>query len=118
MSDLWHFTCKHGHRGIGRYGMVLPKYSKALGCDLSWFTDNVTLSDIELGLTSYYIPCDRRQFLYRVLEPELCEPFLAWARRTGNPYVGRLLDDARRPEHWFVSDRPVGVREERGYVKP
>jgi len=117
MKELWHFTCKHGQQGIGRYGLVIPRLSAALGVSLSWFTDNRELEPLALGLTSYFCKCDRMEFLYSVLDADDCEPFLVWARRTGNPMIWRLLDDARRPEHWFVSERPVRVRQVRSYVR-
>jgi len=117
MSELWHFTCAHQQKKIGRYGLVIPRNQLALGVCLAWFTNDRTLSAEALGLTSHTLPCDRMEFSYRVLDTECCEPFLLWARRTGNPFVGRLIDDLKRPEHWYVSNVAVRVTQDREWRK-
>lgn len=114
--ELFHFTDRRGARGIGRYGLVLPRYSVALGSSLAWFTDDASLSRVELGLTMTFIAVDRMEFLYRVSDPVSCEPFVAWAKRTKNPFLFRLIDSDRRPDHWFVSEYAVPVRLVRDYL--
>lgn len=117
MSDLFHFTDRKGARAIGRYGLVIPGVLPAIGAKLAWFTDDVTLDREALGLTMQFIVNDRMEFLYRVVDDETIEPFLVWAKRVANPLVGRLIDDRKRPEHWFVSAFAVPVRQVRDYVQ-
>ena len=114
MSELFHFCCKHSAKDIGRYGIIVPIFNPGIGARLSWFTDDTTLSREALGLTMHTIKCDRMAFLYQILNVESCEPFLTWARRTGNPWVGRLIDDTKRPEHWFIAEQAVRARQVRG----
>jgi hypothetical protein len=116
MSEFFHFTDARGARAIGRYGLVIPRYSIAIDAKVSWFTDDITLDREALGLTMRFIANDRMEFLYRVIDATTIEPFLVWAKRVGNPFVGRLIDDRKRPEHWFVSSFAVPVRQVRAYV--
>ncbi len=117
MSDLFHFTDRRGAHAIGRYGMIIPRRSLALAATLAWFTDDTTLSRVELGLTMTFTIVDRMEFLYRVVDARTCEPFLDWAKRTGNLLASvRLIDEERRPQNWFVSEFAVPVRQIRDYV--
>ena len=116
MNELFHFTDRAGARGIGRYGLVMPFFSMALQARLAWFTDDTTLDRELLGLTMVFIANDRMEFLYRVKDAKSIEPFLAWAKRTGNHRAGRLIDANKRPEHWFVSEYAVPVVQVRDYI--
>lgn len=115
MADLFHFCCAHSAKAIGRYGLIIPQAESALslGVRVSWFTDDITLPREAYGLTMHTIACDRMEYLYRVLEADvpLCEPFLEWQKRLGNPFVGKLVNDENRPDRWFVCEKAVRVRK-------
>ena len=110
MTELYHFACRHSAHGIGRYGIIVPNFHPVLLVKLAWFTDRPDLDREALGLTSHTLACDRMEYLYRTENATSCVPFLEWAKATGNPFVGKIVGEASRPEHWFVSMYSVPVR--------
>jgi len=99
---LWHYTCWHSRRQIGRSGVLHP------GLDgLLWATDLPVPDRAGLGLTSHLLGCDRAEYRYRIDTPD------RFARvdvfyLTASPYHRVWLEilanapDAR-PQHWWVT---------------
>lgn len=112
MNGLWHFTCSHGRRGIGRVGIVRPNRHAFLhGPPLAWFTDHPDPDRMSVGLTSETLTCDRMAYRYRVTDPADVEPFAAWSARNPQPLdVWSALTSHGDPARWFVSVVPVPVR--------
>lgn len=80
---LWHYTCDHGHAGLGQGGLVLPGVD--LGgplrgnvwlSALSWFTDLDAPIRDGLGLTMRLARCDRTRWRYRVTDRANVRPWL------------------------------------------
>lgn len=111
---LWHFTCSHAARAIGRRGVLRPHPQPALGgIELTWATDLHTPDRDGLGLTSLTLRCDRTGHRYRITEPHYFEPWLlSGARaellvdRRAWRQVARLETD-RRPDRWWVTTVPA-----------
>lgn len=58
---LYHLTCTHAARQITKYGLIMAFPQPTLGgVKLAWFTDSPELPKDALGLTSFTLPCDRR----------------------------------------------------------
>lgn len=112
MSELWHYTCDHGHTQIR--GFVVPASDLHEGLDgtpgmYAWFTDLAAPERHALGLTSYSLGCDRTAHRYRVLDDSTLVP---WVRvRRSWPSWQDALEGApgARPMHWFVTTMPVPV---------
>jgi hypothetical protein len=117
---LWHYTCSHGHHGLGyETATLLPAASLALAHQreqlpesghLVWLTDLDRPLREPLGLTSYLLRCDRTAYRYRVTDPTSCEPWHVVARKMPK-HVRMELEQAlgAMPAHWWVSFLPVPV---------
>lgn len=117
MTDLYHYSCDHGARGIERTRLVVPisyilsaqKLTLAPLGWLAWFTDLDAPIPAVLGLTSSQLGCDRTTHRFRVTDPAPVVPWLDHpASRTR---LGRALmtTPGGMPRHWFVSEAPVPV---------
>lgn len=122
MTAFWHYTCDHGRTGIGDFGVLRPPAAQKpslrvtalddderLMNDLIWCTD-LPEADIEaLGLTSEILSCERWTYRYLVTNPRALVPFADVQHQfTPDTQVG-LLEGGARPEHWWVSWRPLAV---------
>jgi hypothetical protein len=114
---LYHFTCDHGHLGIGESGLIVPAsmlLSSPHGVPwtavLVWCTDLERPSRDAVGLTSVVLPCDRMAHRYRV-DPTLATPWVEIRHRIRERYpddVDRLeTTPGARPMHWWVSSVPL-----------
>lgn len=112
MVELWHFTCRHAAQRIADADMVLKPHAQPTlgGMELIWFTHVAGASSRSLGLSSHTLKCDRRERMFRVLEPEKA---FAWNEvRAVLPLSGvRLLEAAHgtMPAFWWVAQEPVRV---------
>lgn len=120
---LFHFTCDHGHLGIGARGTLLPAHSLSDRVDwpehlwqgrLVWATDLAVPQREALGLTSHLLKCDRTAHRYRLDHPGLLTPWHEYRRLLlGNgldrALVEELEDYGARPMHWWVSALPQDV---------
>jgi hypothetical protein len=117
MTQLWHYTCLHGHHKLASGGLLMP------GVDLMnpavrgqagptsryvWMTDlSVPVRDA-LGLTMEHIRCDRTAHRYRVTQRGIA---IRWSdlRRSFDPEWRELLEASpgARPMHWWVAQEPV-----------
>ena len=93
---LWHFTCEHGRRALGKRGLLVAPLPNPLlgGARLIWVTTEAAPDRERTGLTMHSTPCDRMAYRYRVLQPERCTPWLlspvhaaAPAGRLGRPRI-------------------------------
>ena len=107
--DLWHFTCGHGRRALGKRGLlVAPLAHPLLGARLIWLTTEATPDREKTGLTMRFQTCDRMAYRYRVLQPERCIPWLGSPFRTAAaPAVIEDLESFGDPEHWWVTAVPT-----------
>jgi hypothetical protein len=114
-SALYHFTCRDGHRMIGRYNCVLLPQSL---WRVVWLTTEA-LPDFEAtGLGSVTLKCDRTEYRYVVTGLEHCRPWLGSAERKAlAPDHLRVLEQFGDPEHWRISAKPVRAIWDRSYVK-
>ena len=102
---LYHFCCKHSAKGIRETGELLP------GRDgFVWLTDLASPLPEHVGLTSDYLTCRRTERRFKVADHT---GVIAWAdlRDSLRPGLVASLEawDEARPDHWFVSRRPVPV---------
>lgn len=108
-SVLWHFTCDHGHDGLGKAGTLRPN-RHPLAPDLGpvvWLTDDPDPERDAVGLTSsVFLTCDRLQFRYRVLGASRCMPWSA-VRRLVSSSVLHDLESFGKPETWWISRKPL-----------
>jgi hypothetical protein len=108
---LYHFTCSHGFRALGRRGILLPaaqltpKRLPPWG-SLVWLTDMAVPMREALGLSMVWSACDRAAYRYRVTDPSNVRPWYLVA-----PWWREALERSpgARPMHWFVSADPVPV---------
>jgi len=119
---LYHFTCAHGKSdiGTGPRALLIPHRHPLLGADvkLVWFTTLADPDEDEVGLTSSYIKCDRREYRYVIDEgvADGCRWWLESDERTAAPpQVIADLESFGKPETWWVSSRPVRARFDRAY---
>lgn len=117
---FYHYTCDHGRDGIGDYGVIHPigalfPVMPAAGLTdderlmraLLWATD-LPEPDIEgLGLTSEILSCKRWIYRYRITNPMPLMRFSDMQYRFSPEAQKGLLEGAVKPEHWFVSWRPL-----------
>ncbi len=105
---LWHFTCDHGHRGIGKRGLLRPNphvLMPALGA-VVWLTSDGMPDRDDVGLTSHLISCDRLAYRYRVVDSSGAVP---WGDLRSEVPPGVLADLERyaEPDTWWLSPTPV-----------
>ena len=118
--NLYHYTCGHGFRKIGKVGLLMPAndlMNPTLAKDFNspvaryvWLTDlSVPIKDA-LGLTAEHIGCDRTVHRYRVTENAIA---IRWfdLRKSFDASWRDLLESApgARPAHWWVAQEPVPV---------
>lgn len=121
MLTLYHYTCPHGHAGLGDAGMLLPsaRLPSAKGITLPWWGRYAWLTDLEapfvnaLGLTRQLIPCDRTRYRYRLnaADLRLVRRWLDVRREVREMPGVEALESApgAMPAHWFVTEVPVHV---------
>lgn len=120
MTDLFHYTCRHGRRGIGTRGLVLtprthnPVAASAMSeyawlATLAWFTTAEEPDPIHLGLTMSTIHCDRTRFRYRVTDTSDLRRWLDVCGDYPVAEVTRLNGGDHRPDLWWVSTTAVPV---------
>lgn len=98
---LWHFTCSHGHAGIGRRGLLLPNQHPWFGAPLVWLTSRPWPDRFATGLTHDYTACDRMAYRYRVTDPATCEAWLTSEHRTeARPVIVADLERYGDVAHW------------------
>lgn len=113
---LYHFTCAdHGRAGIGTSGFIKPNRHVLLSIPpVVWLTDLPTIEDRDgVGLTMSLTACDRTEYRYRVSIGSAFVGVYHWpefADAMLRPEDGRAREDMERygkPEHWWVSTRPL-----------
>jgi hypothetical protein len=127
MTDLFHYTCRHGQTAIGIHGwllcmdehapeaaVVMRKANPDLAflTRLIWLTTQAEPEAEALGLTKTYIACDRTAFRYRVTALGTCAPWTEAVRSLKRVWPSALdlaFADGARPAEWWVSTRPVPV---------
>jgi hypothetical protein len=108
-ETLWHFTCEHGRRALGKRGLLrAPMANPWLGVRLIWLTTEAAPDREATGLTMRPQRCDRMAYRYRVLQPERCTPWLVspWRALTAAAILADL-ESFGDPEHWYVTATPT-----------
>lgn len=104
---LWHFTCDHGHRGVGKRGVLQPHphpLLQSLG-PMVWLTSDARPNRVDVGLTSTVLHCDRMAFRYRATPPF---PVRWSSISTEVPALVRAaLERGADPSIWWLSFEPV-----------
>ena len=120
---LWHYTCAHGFRGIGRRGMIRPNRHPLLPGRprLIWLThdDSGPVSRSRLGLTSNFLSCDRMEYRYSICDEDAIL-FLDYARRmrwAESDWANELLVGDADPSLWWVLDHSTLGLLDRSYGK-
>ena len=109
-AKMYHFTCGHGARKIGRYGILAPRPHPIIGQRLVWFTDLPEPTRDQVGLTSTFLTCDRMSYRYHATDLETIVPWTTSpGRRDTHPEVVRAMEAFGEPEHWFISTTAVPV---------
>lgn len=110
---LYHFTCDHMARGIRRTGKLMPNRSPFWGdTRLVWLTDLAVPDKHGLGLNnqSGLLTCNRTEC--RFITDAAAVPWLRSTARKHLPATLRTaLEGGRLPEHWWVTDVAIAVRE-------
>lgn len=119
---LYHFTCAHAFRRIGRQNCLLVPQVKhpLLGCKVTWLTTEAEPDRMATGLTSSILDCDRMQYRYLVTGIDLsaCREWLgSWERRNAPQRNVRTLESYGDPEHWWIADRAVRARWDNCYAQ-
>lgn len=116
MTDpIYHFTCDHGHQGIGPYGLVLPNWHPFVGATLSWFTDDPRPERDAIGLTSEtgLFNCDRLQYRYVVTDDQAHLKLRRWLyskeQAQTDPHAQADLHRFSDPATWWISTDPVFI---------
>lgn len=109
---LFHFTCDHGLKGMGRAGFVRPRLQPFVGLTLAWFTDLPDPQPEEVGLTSRTLSCDRLEYRYTVEDETDVRPWLDIVKTVpvDPAFWSTFHLPPAQPDHWFVSFAPVPVR--------
>lgn len=112
---LYHYTCGHTLKVVGRRGMLRPSPTFWGGTPLLWLTPQFEPDRVGLGLTSQILACDRLD--YRYLVEDDAEPWLESAIRLAAPLAAiAALEhiEGARPDTWFVrSASTLGVLDRR-----
>jgi hypothetical protein len=107
---LWHFTCGHGRKALGKRGLLIAPLGHPLlgGARVIWLTTEAAPDREKTGLTMNTTPCDRMAYRYRVLQPERCTPWLVSPFRAAAPrWAVDDLESFGDPEHWYVTGVPT-----------
>lgn len=107
--ELWHFTCGHGRRALGKRGLlVAPIGHPLLGARLIWLTTEAEPDREATGLTMRFQRCDRMAYRYRVLQPDRCEPWIGCPfRDAAHPQIIADLESFGDPHHWWITIIPT-----------
>ena len=101
---LWHFTCVHGHAGLGARGLLRPNphpLMPALG-PVVWLTDTPAPERDDVGLSiGTLVHCDRMAYRYRVDTTTAIE----WqrVRHVVADDVLAVLESYADPATWWVA---------------
>lgn len=103
---LWHFTCDHAHRKIGKRGELRPNphpLIPQLG-PVVWLTCDGSPDRDDVGLTGRLTNCDRMAYRYRVIAPEA----VPWTdlRHLTPPELLADLERFAEPHTWWLSRVP------------
>lgn len=111
--QLFHFTCDHGHRRIGRYNaLIIPQVEHPIcGWKICWFTTEAVPDREATGLAAVETTCDRMAHRYLIEAGSLCVPWLGspWRSQAPKSFLADL-EEYGDPEHWYVADVPVKAR--------
>jgi hypothetical protein len=112
-AALYHYTCRHAAQRVTARGFLIPIPQPALrGVALIWLTDLMVPDREGLGLTSHHLDCDRLEYRYVAIDPDV----VSWeAFKRSFPFVPFDFELGRLPAHWYVARRPVFVTRDRGY---
>lgn len=110
--ELYHYTCRHAARRIGRRGTLVPNPQPFLVRSglppLVWLTD-LDVPDAEaLGLTAHHLACDRTEVRYRVVDASTVQAWRTYKLRLDRLEVS-ALELGHRHAVWYVSAAPVPV---------
>ncbi len=114
-ARLYHFTCDHGYRKIGRYNaLLIPQgglHPVAGWPPLLWFTTLSRPDRESTGLGNVLTTCNRMAHRYEITDLTHCQPWLGcfWRQKTP-PVFLETLESYGDPEHWWVSDAVVPAR--------
>lgn len=114
-AALYHFTCRDGHRMIGRWNCVLRGQTEMW--PFTWLTTEAVPDFEATGLSSVTLGCDRTEVRYIVTEDiGLCRPWLGSPERRGLARRARRdLERWHDPEHWWVAPVPVRASWDRSW---
>jgi len=120
---LYHFTCAHGARRIGRHNcLIIPQIEHPLlHIKVSWFTELAEPDRTATGLTHNFTRCDRMAFRYVVTDLSRCLPWPGsperrHASRHGEPGALADLESEGDPEHWWISGCAVAAQFDADYA--
>lgn len=104
---LYHYTCDHGLKAVGRRGMLRPQPSMFTVKRLLWLTDQAVPNRCGLGLTSQILDCDRLSYRYLVDT----EDAIPWSQFRFTMPLEMLIAlehvEGAQPETWFVHETAV-----------
>ena len=120
--QLYHFTCKDGHRRIGRFNaLLIPQggtHPYAGWPPLLWFTVLAEPDRETTGLAAVNTTCDRMAHRYVIGPGSGCVSWLGsrWRAETPEKWLA-LIEEYGDPEHWWVSGQPVKATWDRAYAE-
>lgn len=114
---LYHFTCAHGHRRIGRYNcLLIPQGPHPLlnNIRVIWLTTQAEPDRETTGLGHNYTTCDRMAYRYIATDLTPCIPWLVSPERRNAPAESiDALESYGDPEHWWITATPVRAKWDR-----
>jgi hypothetical protein len=117
---LYHFTCAHGYRKIGRYNcLLIPQGPHPLLNDIRviWLTTLADPDQETTGLGQVHTTCNRMAFRYVATDLRTCRPWLGSAeRKNAPPDSVEILESYGDPEHWWITSDPTPVQFDRARV--
>ena len=120
---MYHYTCEHGHAGLGDGGWTLPNWNPIIGAHLTWFTDMDTPDRDTLGLTSEtgLLSCDRLTYRYKTVHPTGDGDIYPWLNSSEqaqtSPHTQADMQRFGDPARWFIARRQVEVALDGAYRK-
>lgn len=109
---LFHFTCEHGHRALGRRGELRPIVEHPfLHIKVVWLTSEGSPDRDATGLGMHLTRCDRMQYRYVVTDLSTCRPWLTSPERDAAPPTAVAdLEAFGDAEHWWITSEPTKAR--------
>lgn len=114
---LYHFTCEQHLPCIKLAGQLtttesnLSQYKEHAGPDVVWLTSDPDPDPRDIAVETSAADKTAVRFTVEIPDDE-AHPWIPWSRKRGiKPKWRRAMERGRRPEAWYVVERPIPSRE-------